>query len=79
MTVMEMLGQSAILTLLGMGVVFLFLIILVICISLSSRVIKALKLDKDEESGAVGVQSTAGQNDAVIAAIAAAVRQKDGC
>ena len=79
MTVMEMLGQSAILTLLGMGVVFLFLIILVVCISLSSKLIKALKLDK-EETGAAGIQSTASaQNNAVIAAIAAAVRQKDGC
>lgn len=77
MTVMEMLGQSAILTLLGMGVVFLFLIILVVCISLSSKLIKALKLDKEEEGGAAGTQTSANaQNDAVVAAIAAAVRQK---
>ncbi len=80
MTVLEMLGQSAVLTLLGMGVVFLFLIILVVCISLSSKIIKALKLDKEEENGSVGIKSATGaQNDAVIAAIAAAVRQKDGC
>ncbi len=79
MTITEMLSQSGVLTLLGMGVVFGFLVILIICISLSSKVIRALKLDKDEEQSTVGTQSASGtQNNAVIAAIAAAVRQKQG-
>ena len=37
MNIMEMLGQSAILTVLGMGVVFFFLIILVVIISQIGR------------------------------------------
>ena len=48
MTITQMLGQSLILTGLGMGVVFSFLIIMICCMSLSSKVIKALKLDKEE-------------------------------
>ncbi len=73
-----MLSQSGILTLLGMGVVFSFLVILIICISLSSKLIRALKLDKEEEQSATGTAAPAGaQNNAVIAAIAAAVRQKN--
>ncbi len=80
MTITEMLSQSGVLTLLGMGVVFSFLIILIICISLSSKLIQALKLDKEDEQGAAGTTvSTGAQSNAVIAAIAAAVRQKDGC
>ena len=37
MTIMEMLGQSGVLTLLGMGVVFSFLIVMVIIISQIGR------------------------------------------
>jgi len=39
MTIIEMLGQSAALTLLGMGVVFGFLIILVFVISLFGKIV----------------------------------------
>ncbi|MFI3258430.1 MAG: OadG family protein [Spirochaetales bacterium] len=78
MTITEMLGQSGILTLLGMGVVFSFLVILILCISLTSKLIRALKLDKNEESvnGVGSSNATGTQNNAIIAAIAAAVRQK---
>lgn len=77
MTIFDMLGQSLTLTLLGMGVVFTFLIIMIIFMTLSSKIIKALKLDKDE-SAAKNAQVAAqpAQNNAVIAAIAAAVREK---
>ena len=50
MTITEMLGQSLKLTLLGMGFVFLFLIIMIVFITLNSKLIKALKLDKNEKS-----------------------------
>lgn len=78
MTITEMLSQSGILTLLGMGVVFSFLIILIVCISLSSKLIRVLKLDRDEEVvGTVVSHPTSGtQDNAIIAAIAAAVHQK---
>ena len=47
MNVEQMLGQSGILTLLGMGVVFSFLIIMIVCMYALHAVLHALKLDKD--------------------------------
>lgn len=78
MTITEMLGQSGILTLLGMGVVFSFLIIMICFMNLSSKVIKALKLDKDDKpaQGATASSGVAQNNNAVIAAIATAVHDK---
>jgi len=38
---MEMLGQSAILTVLGMGIVFIFLIVMVIVISFIGKIINS--------------------------------------
>lgn len=78
MTITEMLGQSLVLTGLGMGVVFSFLVIMIVFMTLSSKVIKALKLDK-EENATVGASAAApAQNTtATVAAIAAAVREKN--
>ena len=79
MTITQMLGQSATLTLLGMGVVFSFLIILIIAMMLVEKLVKLLKLDQEEKqsgfAAASAVQGTVNQS-AVVAAIAAAVRQK---
>ena len=47
MTIMEMLGQSGVLTLLGMGVVFGFLTVMVICMTITGKIVHALGLDKD--------------------------------
>ena len=47
MTIIDMLQQSLFLTLLGMGVVFAFLIILIVCMTLSHKVLHALKLDQE--------------------------------
>lgn len=76
MTITEMLGQSLILTLLGMGVVFSFLIIMVAVITVASKIIKALKLDRDDASAAAPASAAGGTQTAVVAAIAAAVREK---
>ncbi|AEE17110.1 OadG family protein [Treponema brennaborense] len=77
MTIVDMLGQSLTLTLLGMGVVFSFLIILIICMTVAHKIIHALKLDKDvAESAAPAAAAGRSQDNAVIAAIAAAVREK---
>ena len=77
MTISEMLGQSALLTGLGMAVVFTFLIIMIICMTISAKVIKKLGLDKDGKSNKGSAASTpAANNNAVVAAIAAAVREK---
>ena len=80
MTIVDMLGQSGLLTLLGMGVVFGFLIIMIIFVSISTKVIKALGLDKNEKpaQGAAAAKpaAKAQNNNAVVAAIAAAAREK---
>ncbi len=79
MTITEMLGQSGLLTLLGMGVVFAFIIILILCMKLLHVVLHALKLDVDKKTDAP-VASTpapkAGDDGAIVAAIAAAVHDK---
>ena len=77
MTIMDMLGQSAVLTVLGMGVVFGFLIIMVICVSVMGKIIQSLGGDKavaPPPSLQVGT-AEAGKPAAVVAAITAAVTQ----
>jgi len=80
MTILEMLGQSGVLTVLGMGVVFGFLTIMVICVTIMGKIVHALGADKDvivsEQNAAA---SSPAKATAVTAAIAAAVTeyQKD--
>ena len=87
MTITEMLGQSGLLTLLGMCVVFSFIIIMILGMKLLHVVLHALKLDVDKPTdsvNAVGTSaninastvSSAANNDAVVAAIATAVHDK---
>lgn len=82
MTITGMLGQSGLLTLLGMCVVFGFIIILILCMKLLQVVVHAFKLDKKDSaettSNNVGAPQSApaADNGAVIAAIAAAVHDK---
>jgi len=78
MTIVEMFGQSAILSLLGMGVVFLFLIILIISVTLVAKLVKAMKWDGDITAPrAAYVPSSAASTNpaAVTAAITAAVNE----
>lgn len=79
MTISEMFGQSAVLALLGMAVVFGFLVLLVICITVMGKIIHALGMDKDvnqSPSPASAVSSAAGVFDgAVLSAISAAVKE----
>jgi oxaloacetate decarboxylase gamma subunit len=74
MTIAEMLQQSGVLTLLGMGIVFGFLIIMVIAVSMMGRIIHALGADRDAapqpKPPAAGVKTTA-----ETAAISAAVSE----
>ena len=83
MNVEQMLGQSGILTLLGMGVVFSFLIIMILCMYLLHAILHALKLDKgapasQAASSPSAASAPAAQTDqkAVVAAIAAALKSK---
>jgi oxaloacetate decarboxylase gamma subunit len=74
MTILEMLEQSAILTVLGMVVVFAFLWIMIICVTIVGKAIHNMGLDKDAAqppafSPAPGIPPQ------VTAAITAAVKE----
>lgn len=79
MTIMEMFGQSGVLTLLGMGIVFSFLVILIVCITLAGKLVHALGWDRDVQNmNQVGASAPSGGgavNPAVTAAISAAVTE----
>ena len=72
MTILEMLEQSGILTLLGIGVVFGFLIIMVVVIS---RVGKLFRTAEAGEIAAVENRIVPSNNDPITAAIVAAVSE----
>jgi len=74
MTIFDMLEQSWQLTLLGMGIVFGFLIIMVIAITLAGKVIRAAGLDKDVQPAVSTAVKQAG-DPGVTAAISAAVNE----
>jgi oxaloacetate decarboxylase gamma subunit len=79
MTIVDMLGQSGVLTLLGMGIVFSFLVILIIAVSLVGKFIHAIGADKEggQPAGTAGgaPAASAGNAGAVTAAISAAVSE----
>jgi oxaloacetate decarboxylase gamma subunit len=82
MTIAVMLEQSGVITLLGMGIVFGFLVVMIICISTLGKVIHALGLDKDVASlgisptrAIVPVGNSTGNNGVINAVIAAAVTE----
>lgn len=78
MTIPEMLSQSGTLTLLGLGVVFSFLVILVGVMKLVEILVRVTGLDKENETqtGAGSAVTAAGSEKTVIAAIAAALKAK---
>lgn len=91
MTIVEMLGQSGILTLLGMGIVFAFLFIMVIIINLAGKLMSVRSLNDnamvlvvqtnlsakvtEAKDGFVASIATDNKNDQVIAAISAAISE----
>ena len=78
MTIPEMLSQSGTLTLLGLGVVFSFLVILVGVMKLVEVLVRVTGLDKENEAqtNAGPAVTAAGSEKTVIAAIAAALKAK---
>ena len=79
MTITGMLGQSLLLTLLGMCVVFGFIIILICCMKLLQVFVHAFKLDKkapEDTTKSVSAPPAQAQDLAVVAAIAAALHEK---
>ena len=85
MTIAQMLEQSGILTLLGLCVVFSFLIILILAMNLLRIFVKAFHLEKKSAekgtptstSAPVSSAASNADNGAVIAAIAAAIHEKE--
>jgi oxaloacetate decarboxylase gamma subunit len=77
MTIAEMLGQSGIFAVMGMGTVFIFLVLVVICVNGMGKFVHALHLDKDlyEQPKKKAAVPAAGNKSAVTAAITAAVSQ----
>ncbi|HAH62347.1 MAG TPA: sodium pump decarboxylase subunit gamma [Treponema sp.] len=80
MTITQMLQQSGLLTVLGMGVVFVFLAIMIILMHALHAVVHAFHLDKD----VCGAQQKPGQindvkntDDEVVAAVAAAIHKDE--
>lgn len=76
MTIGSMISQSAILTLLGMGVVFGFLIIMICCVNLLRVCVHAAKLDKEPPKAETAAPAAVDEK-AVVAAIAAAIHEKN--
>lgn len=85
MTISQMLQQSGLLTLLGMCVVFSFIIILIGCMNLLRIVVHALKLDKNDvkanvkaaRPAAAPAAKPAVDQKAIVAAIAAVLHEKE--
>ncbi|MDR1899504.1 MAG: OadG family protein [Treponema sp.] len=78
MTILEMLEQSGVLTLLGMSIVFGFLVILIIAVTVVGKFIHAVGADKDVQQPPKAPSGTAAPgagNAAVTAAISAAVSE----
>jgi oxaloacetate decarboxylase (Na+ extruding) subunit gamma len=76
MTITQMLQQSGLLTVLGMGVVFIFLVIMIILMHVLHTVVHTFHLDKDvweEQEKPVQVKNT---GDEAVAAVAAALHDK---
>lgn len=76
MTISEMFGQSGILTLLGMGVVFAFLVILIVFMKTVAAFVRARGWDGGTEvRRASPAAENAAVNPAIIAAVTAAVTE----
>jgi len=75
MTIFEMLGQSTILTVLGMAVVFGFLWIMIICVNLTSKLIAKKGGEEEEAQFKDETPSITGAAPGHIAAITAAVTE----
>lgn len=76
MTIPEMLSQSTMLTFLGMGVVFSFLIILIAFMKLVEILVRVSGLGKQDESSSSSSANVGGADASVIAAIASAINEK---
>jgi oxaloacetate decarboxylase gamma subunit len=73
MTISTMFGQSFVVMLLGVAVVFGFLILLILAITVTGKVIHALGLDR-EAKPAPAAMPVNGLDNGIVAAIGAAIK-----
>jgi oxaloacetate decarboxylase gamma subunit len=70
MTIFQMLEQSAVLSVLGMGIVFSFLVIMVICVTIMGKIFHGIDKGTGEKAS-----PQSGGDAKTIAAITAAVNE----
>ena len=77
MTIMEMVGQSGVMTILGVGTVFSFLILMVLSVTLMGKIFRVLGLDKDVQAPTAkdAPATETASHGATVAAITAAVTE----
>ena len=77
MTIVDMLGQSGVLTLLGMGIVISFLVVLIVAITLVGKLLQVLGINKcvQQPPKSGGISADSSNNAAVTAAISAALTE----
>jgi oxaloacetate decarboxylase gamma subunit len=75
MTILEMLGQSTLLAIFGMAIVFLFLWIMIICVDLMGLLIRKMCWDNTALSAASSKHPGRTEKSDIIAAITAAVQE----
>ena len=79
MTIFDMLGQSAIITVLGMAVVFAFILIMIVCVDITGKLINIRGREKDLAGPKNEVpQTTAGAVHHVAAITAAIAEHQKG-
>ena len=77
MTILEMFGQSAILAVLGMIVVFCFLWLMIICVSITGKIISKTESGKDAQQQEKNTFNSTGSTvkPEIVAAISAALTE----
>jgi oxaloacetate decarboxylase gamma subunit len=78
MTIAEMLGQSGKMAVIGMGIVFSFLVVLIVTVMLTGKIIQMMSLDKAEvpaQASGRGPSAGDASQAAIVAAIGTAVTQ----
>jgi len=80
MTIFQMLEQSAILTVLGMAVVFTFLWIMIVCVNLASKIIglKGGEKEKDQSDNSAPQGTIPEHIPAITAAVAEYQKETQG-
>ena len=78
MTILEMTSQSGVLSVMGVGMVFGFLFLLVLAVSLMGKILRLKIFNKEKDLNTQTVQVNSENNANVTAAISAAVAQYKG-